>query len=52
MTFSDKLQTWFFDAWTELAAYFATMSVVQWCVLAGCAVIFGFLCLKGNPIRR
>jgi hypothetical protein len=52
MTFSDRFSSWFFDAWTEVTVYFSAMSAIQWGVVATCAVIFGFMCLKGTPIRR
>jgi hypothetical protein len=52
MTFSDRFSSWFFDALTEVTVYFGRMSVIQWCVMASCAVIFVFMCLKGTPIRR
>lgn len=52
MTISDRLAAWLFTAWDELTAYFETMSVIQWCIVSASAVVFGFLCLKGNPIRR
>ncbi|MEE2937863.1 MAG: hypothetical protein VYA84_17895 [Planctomycetota bacterium] len=43
---------WLFDAWSDLSRYFGTMDETHYGVLAGCAVLFGFLCLKGSGINR
>ena len=43
---------WFFEAWAELVRYFWAMDATQYGVVAGCAVAFGFLCLKGTGINR
>lgn len=47
-----SLSVWFFDAWGELVRYFYSMNTIQYGVVAGCAVAFGFLCLKGTNINR
>jgi hypothetical protein len=47
-----SLTSWFFEAWGDLTRYFNTMNTIQWGVLAACAVIFGFLCLKGSGINH
>ena len=47
-----SFSTWFFDAWGELTRYFTGMDEMHYGVLAGCAVLFGFLCLKGTGINR
>ncbi|MEM8667410.1 MAG: hypothetical protein AAGG48_07835 [Planctomycetota bacterium] len=44
--------TYFYDAWGELTRYFGMMDEMHYGVLAGCAVVFGFLCLKGTGINR
>ena len=44
--------SWFFEAWAELVRYFHAMDATQYGIVAGCAVAFGFLCLKGTGINR
>ena len=49
---SFSLTGWFFAAWAELVRYFHAMDALQYGIVAGCAVAFGFLCLKGTGINR
>ena len=46
-----SFSTWFSTAWGELTSYFSHLGTNQWIVIASSTVFFGFLCLKGNPIR-
>lgn len=39
-----------FEAMGNLAQFINSLSVLQWGILSGCGVIFGFLCLKGSNI--
>lgn len=50
--FAFSFSQWFFDAWGEFTRYFGTMNTWQWGVVSASAVAFGFLCMKGNSIRR
>ena len=43
---------WLSSVSHELVTCFNTMSVMQWGIVAGCAVAFGFLCLKGTNVNR
>ena len=43
-----SLSGWFFSAWNELVRYFHEMNATQFGVVAACAVLFGFLCLKNT----
>ena len=49
---SFSISSWFFEAWAELVRYFHAMDEMQYGIVAGCAVAFGFLCLKGTGINR
>ncbi|WP_182868287.1 hypothetical protein [Stieleria mannarensis] len=40
------------DVGNELTAYSSQMTTTHWGIVAGCAVAFGFLCLKGTGINR
>lgn len=46
-----SFSTWFSSSWGELTSYFSHLGANQWMVIAASTVFFGFLCLKGNPIR-
>ena len=42
----------FRDACNEMTAYTNQMNTTHWGIVAGCAVAFGFLCLKGSGVNR
>ncbi|MCA9137276.1 MAG: hypothetical protein KDB00_10970 [Planctomycetales bacterium] len=43
---------WIRDIGNELTAYSNQMTTHHWGIVAGCAVVFGFLCLKGSGVNR
>ncbi|TWU23093.1 hypothetical protein Pla52o_26270 [Novipirellula galeiformis] len=47
-----SLSGWFVDASNELTGYFKHMNVTQLGIVSACSVAFGFLCLKGQGIKR
>ncbi|TWT54693.1 hypothetical protein Pla22_23440 [Rubripirellula amarantea] len=47
-----SLTLWLSDAWGELVRYLANLNTWQWGIVSACAVVFGFLCLKGTGINR
>lgn len=40
------------DVGNELTTYSSQMTTTHWGIVAGCAVAFGFLCLKGSGVNR
>jgi hypothetical protein len=42
---------WWYEVSTEFMKYFNNMNETQWMVISGCAVLFGFLCLRGTMIK-
>ncbi|QDV44386.1 hypothetical protein Enr13x_42520 [Stieleria neptunia] len=40
------------DVGNELITYSNQMTTTHWGIVAGCAVAFGFLCLKGSGVNR
>jgi hypothetical protein len=46
------LTDWIYQAQSEFTRGFNSMSVTQWGIVSAVAVIFGFLCLKGNAVRE
>jgi len=47
-----SISVWMRDIQNELATYTGQMTTYHWGVVAGCAVAFGFLCLKGSGVNR
>jgi hypothetical protein len=47
-----SISVWIRDLGNELAAYTSQMNTTHWGIVAGCAVAFGFLCLKGSGVNR
>ena len=47
-----SLTSWFHDAWGEMARYMLNLNTWQWGIVSACAVVFGFLCLKGTGDNR
>ncbi len=43
---------WMRDVGNELSSYTSQMTNTHWGIVAGCAVCFGFLCLKGSGANR
>ncbi len=46
------MSTWINDARNEMSQYISQMNTTHWGIVAGCAVAFGFLCLKGSGVNR
>ena len=47
-----SITVWIRDVQNELSSYTNQMTTYHWGVVAGCAVAFGFLCLKGPGLNR
>lgn len=47
-----SLTDWLWDSWYELRHYTTHLNKTQWGIMAASSVLFGFVCLKGNPIRH
>jgi len=47
-----SISGWIRDIGNELTTYSSQMTTTHWGIVAGCAVCFGFLCLKGSGINR
>lgn len=47
-----SISVWVRDVQNELTSYSNQMTTYHWGVVAGCAVAFGFLCLKGSGVNR
>ncbi len=47
-----SISVWIRDVQNELISYANQMTTYHWGVVAGCAVAFGFLCLKGPGVNR
>lgn len=43
---------WFSSVVRWVTSSFNSMDVTQWGIVAACAVVFGFLCLKGTALDR
>lgn len=52
MPFPASISSFFQDVGNELSTYSSQMTTTHWGIVAGCAVAFGFLCLKGSGINR
>ncbi|SMP58840.1 hypothetical protein SAMN06265222_106131 [Neorhodopirellula lusitana] len=52
LLFAFSLTDWLWDSWYELRHYTTHLNKTQWGIMAASSVLFGFVCLKGNPIRH
>ncbi|MCO8120593.1 hypothetical protein NHH03_02500 [Stieleria sp. TO1_6] len=50
--FTASINDWIRDSGNELSGYTSQMSTTHWGIVAGCAVAFGFMCLKGPGVNR
>lgn len=46
-----SLVDFLWDSWWEFKSYFGRPTKTQWILLSVAAVLFGFLCLRGNRLR-
>ncbi len=42
---------WWYEVSSEFMKFFNNMNETQWMVISACAVLFGFLCLRGTMIK-
>ncbi len=47
-----SVATWISSISSEIYGLFNQMNTIQWGIVSTCAVIFGFLCLKGSGANR
>ena len=52
LLFAVSATDYFWDSWYELKHYATHLTRTHWAVLAASSVLFGFCCLKGNPLQR
>jgi hypothetical protein len=50
--FDFSFSNWFSEARYDLMRYFDTLNSTEWGIISATAVAFGFICLKGDSIRR
>lgn len=46
-----SLSHWWYGVSSEFVRFFNTMDETHWMVISACAVVFGFLCLRGTMIK-
>jgi hypothetical protein len=46
-----SLSDWWTGVSAEFVRFFNNMDETQWMVISACAVLFGFLCLRGTMIK-
>jgi len=47
-----SISQWFSDSLGELVRYFDHLNSTEWAIISASTVVFGFMCLRGDSIRR